>query len=459
MANLPQPHPTQDLWGEELNEWLQVGHNPDGTNKGVATIGDLTEHATDQANPHNVTAAQTGAYTTGQTDAAISGATGALAGDLAAHEANTANPHNVTKGQVQLGNVPNVDATQRSNHTGTQAISTVEGLQPALDSKLGKPAQDGVYGQVLTLTHSGQRWVDPPGIVYPSLLLSPDGSFDKAGAVSPTIAGDLSVVPGRYGNAWLFDSGEVLTTSVSGKVSPSAGSIVLRAQLDDLSNNRSLVAIGSYGTVGGEWIGVDLSDSGKVRVRWRSDAGTVYSALTPTAITTSPVAIAVKWTIQTVSIRHGEGSWATITRPTVHSAFSTQEMALGSANTTFRMLGRVETIVSLPIDAPNSEIDRILAIPGPWTMANTAVNMALASQPPATPSGASLMSYFPPNRKVVAGGTTLRTAPGASTTAITTLAAGTDVHSTGQTLTVSTVSYTLVLTALGQGWVPTTALI
>lgn len=90
-------------------------------------------------------------------------------------------------------------------------------------------------------------------------------------------------------------------------------------------------------------------------------------------------------------------------------------------------------------------------------MQNTAVNMALQSQPPAT--SASMLSYFPPNKKIAAGGTTLRTAPGASTTAITTLAAGTDVHSTGQTVTASSVSYTLVMTALGQGFVPTSSLI
>jgi len=39
------------------------------------------------------------------------------------------------KSDVGLGNVPNTDATSRANHTGTQAISTVTGLQSALDGK------------------------------------------------------------------------------------------------------------------------------------------------------------------------------------------------------------------------------------------------------------------------------------------------------------------------------------
>lgn len=39
------------------------------------------------------------------------------------------------KSEIGLGNVPNVDATARANHTGVQAISTVTGLQTALDGK------------------------------------------------------------------------------------------------------------------------------------------------------------------------------------------------------------------------------------------------------------------------------------------------------------------------------------
>src|SRR5690606_28348072 len=126
-------------------------------------------------------------------------------GQFTAHVDDTDNPHSVTKAQVGLGNVPNVDATQRSNHTGTQAIGTVDGLQAALDAKAAKAdavPEGGVYGQVLTITHSGREWADPPGIVYPSLLLSPDGSFDQAGAVSPTITGDVQVMAGQYSDAW-----------------------------------------------------------------------------------------------------------------------------------------------------------------------------------------------------------------------------------------------------------------
>ncbi len=51
----------------------------------------------------------------------------------------------ITAAMVGLGNVPNTDATARANHTGTQAISTVSGLQTALDAKAGT---DHVHGNL-----------------------------------------------------------------------------------------------------------------------------------------------------------------------------------------------------------------------------------------------------------------------------------------------------------------------
>lgn len=44
---------------------------------------------------------------------------------LTTHTSNTSNPHATTKTQVGLSNVPNTDATLRSNHTGTQLAATI----------------------------------------------------------------------------------------------------------------------------------------------------------------------------------------------------------------------------------------------------------------------------------------------------------------------------------------------
>lgn len=54
--------------------------------------------------------------------------------DVAAHANLTNNPHSVTKAQVGLGSVPNVDATDRANHTGTQLSSTISDFTTAVQA-------------------------------------------------------------------------------------------------------------------------------------------------------------------------------------------------------------------------------------------------------------------------------------------------------------------------------------
>jgi hypothetical protein len=54
--------------------------------------------------------------------------------DLSNHVSDTNNPHSVTKAQVGLSNVPNVDATDRANHTGTQLASTISDFSSAAKS-------------------------------------------------------------------------------------------------------------------------------------------------------------------------------------------------------------------------------------------------------------------------------------------------------------------------------------
>jgi hypothetical protein len=67
-------------------------------------------------------------YTKAQTDLEIDN-------NVAAHADRIDNPHSVTKAQVGLGNVPNVDATDRANHVGTQLANTISDFaaQVAID--------------------------------------------------------------------------------------------------------------------------------------------------------------------------------------------------------------------------------------------------------------------------------------------------------------------------------------
>lgn len=54
--------------------------------------------------------------------------------NIQSHISSTSNPHSVTKSQVGLGSVPNVDATLRSNHTGTQLASTISDFTTAVQA-------------------------------------------------------------------------------------------------------------------------------------------------------------------------------------------------------------------------------------------------------------------------------------------------------------------------------------
>lgn len=74
---------------------------------------------------------------------------------LEAHTLNTSNPHSVNKTQVGLGNVPNVNATARANHTGTQAHTTISGLGNAATRDVGTGA-----AQVAAGDHSHQGLMD-----------------------------------------------------------------------------------------------------------------------------------------------------------------------------------------------------------------------------------------------------------------------------------------------------------
>ncbi len=60
--------------------------------------------------------------------------------NIQSHISSNSNPHGVTKSQIGLSNVPDVDATQRSNHTGTQAASTISDFNDAINSLINQGA-------------------------------------------------------------------------------------------------------------------------------------------------------------------------------------------------------------------------------------------------------------------------------------------------------------------------------
>ncbi|GAB3955792.1 hypothetical protein GCM10028805_43980 [Spirosoma harenae] len=60
---------------------------------------------------------------------------------------------------VNLGNVPNIDATQRVNHQGNQAIATISGLQMILDGKFEYVVTINSSGTTAAATGSTIRWI------------------------------------------------------------------------------------------------------------------------------------------------------------------------------------------------------------------------------------------------------------------------------------------------------------
>jgi len=137
MPRLPQPGSDQGTWGDILNDFLGVEHNPDGTLK---SLGSLASKAN-------------ASHTHAQSD--ITNLVTDLAGkanssDLAAKAplaspAFTGTPTGITKTHVGLSNVDNTSdaakpvstaqaaadsavqatAIQRANHTGTQSADTL----------------------------------------------------------------------------------------------------------------------------------------------------------------------------------------------------------------------------------------------------------------------------------------------------------------------------------------------
>jgi hypothetical protein len=123
--------------------------------------------------------------------------------------------------------VNSTDATllSRTNHTGVQAISTVTGLQAALDAKVATPA-GGTDGQLLAKSGSAVTWTDPP------------------------TGGGGSGIAGGYGPNWIAASNTV--TSVKNAIS-AAGGLVCDGTADQVQINAQLATYGSCEAANGDY--------------------------------------------------------------------------------------------------------------------------------------------------------------------------------------------------------------
>jgi len=81
------------------------------------------------------------------------GATNVADSNVAHTSVVTGNPHVVTKTEVGLANVPNVNATQRANHTGTQVAATISDFDVEVSNN---PAVVLNTAKITNATHTGE---------------------------------------------------------------------------------------------------------------------------------------------------------------------------------------------------------------------------------------------------------------------------------------------------------------
>jgi hypothetical protein len=255
-----------------------------------ADDADLQSHITDLANPHQVTKSQVGlsevdntsdankpisiatqdalnlkansadVYTKGESDLNFEPKNS----NIQSHISDTSNPHSVTKAQVGLSSVPNVDATLRSNHTGTQLASTISDFESAAQSAVISQSivnNDTTHAPSVDAVHDALASEEAARISIGNRVTDIENDYGVAGGLATLdISGKIpnSMLPGNvleYKGTWdastntptlqngpsnpTTDAGHIYRVSAAGTVNFGAGDIVFYAG-DDVILSESL---------------------------------------------------------------------------------------------------------------------------------------------------------------------------------------------------------------------------
>lgn len=240
MARLPIVGEDNGNWGTILNNFLKTSHSNDGSLKPIpqSKITNLTDDLADLQS--DVTAVQSDVSVKADQTDLDDEVDARIAGDTA--------------------------SLNRSNHTGTQAISTVTGLQTVLDEKLEQATADGLYAKstsfspVVTvsvgdfvLANTGAAWADldavsaapgtaaarPMDLVIPNVAagdwvtVSATGIYNNGGGSGLFTL--FTVVAGTPVRAFGDPAAGVAAWAMlSSLYSTIAGSVSLQLQADDI---------------------------------------------------------------------------------------------------------------------------------------------------------------------------------------------------------------------------------
>lgn len=204
-------------------------------------------------------------------------------------------------------------------------------------------------------------------LVRPSLLLSPDGSFDRNGVVSPTVGTSVTVVAGQYGQAWRSPgTGSANNRRVTVPTPPGlSGFTVITRLLWETNSEAAIYPL----------------DSGANGVRLgRSSSGNVSAILSGSTYSSGPAIPTATWVVLAAVYAQGilrlflGGELLAIGQRSSPTHDSTIQVSFSSSTGSSQPV-LTETALLYPVALPSKEIARISAMPAAWTMDNSAARV------------------------------------------------------------------------------------
>lgn len=203
--------------------------------------------------------------------------------------------------------------------------------------------------------------IERPAI--PLLLLSPDVSRDRDGAVVPTIDGSAPVVAGEYGNAWNVTSGQITTPSLAGH--GDEGTILIRTLHTGDTSQASARLVTTNTSALAQRIQIFHTTAGLVRVNTPTDNQTMASGFPPNQWSF----IAIRWDGTTIDVPDFGFSGP------MSADLTEGQLRISSTSNGARWFGLVESMLVYDTALSDAEIARISNLNEAWTWENVTAQL------------------------------------------------------------------------------------